>query len=31
MEGGEESERNVEINVLVIKCNKNVDIPYCEE
>ena len=31
MEGGEESERNVEINVLVIKCNKNVNIPYCGE
>ena len=30
--GGEEwGCRNVEKNVLAMKCNKNVNIPYCEE
>ena len=28
--GGERG-RNVEKNVLVMKCNKNVNIPYCGE
>ena len=28
-EEGGESERNIEINVLVMKCNKSVNIPYC--
>ena len=30
-EGREESGRNVGKNVLVMKCNKNVNIPYCLE
>ena len=30
-EGREESRRNVVKNVLVIKCNKNVKIPYSGE
>ena len=30
-EGGEEGGRNVEKNVLVMKCNKNDNIPYCQE
>ena len=30
-EGREESGRNVKKNVLVMKCNKSVNIPYCEE
>ena len=30
-EGGGEKQRNVEKNVLVMKCNKNVNIPYCGE
>ena len=29
-EGGER-DRNVEKNVLVMKCNKNANIPYCGE
>ena len=27
--GGEERGKNVEKNVLVMKCNKNDNIPYC--
>ena len=30
-EGKEESGRNVERIVLVMKCNKNINIPYCGE
>ena len=30
-EGGVERGRNVEKNVLVMKCNENVNIPYCGE
>ena len=31
VEGGGERGRNVQKNVLVMKCNKNVNIPYCGE
>ena len=31
MEGGGERVRNVQKNVLVMKYNKNVNIPYCGE
>ena len=30
-EGGEERSSNFKKNVLVMKCNKNVNIPYCWE
>ena len=31
VEGGGERGRNVKKNGLVMKCNKNVNIPYCGE